>query len=187
MIEREVRYRINEEIKNKIINSSSSVEPSNRCVDVCMGKYGFDSLDKLGYIIRLRNKDGKCVMESKKRLDNNSWQESSIRLNTMKEGYDFLKNIGLEAYLYINRTREVRKIEMAKIFIDKVDLLGDFVEFELKEGYEFSDLEGYLNENGIDSKPEKLYGDIFKEKNQDEKFRIELANRLNEFLNEGKI
>lgn len=182
MVEREVRYKINEKIKNNIINSSYLVEPTNNCVDLCVGKYGFDSLDKLGYIIRLRSKSGKCVMESKKRLEDNSWEEAAVTLSTMKEGYDFLKNIGLKPYLYINRTRETRKIDVAKIFIDEVDLLGDFVEFELEEGYEFSDLENYLKQVEIDNKPEKLYGDIFKEKSRDEKFRIKLDCTLNEFL-----
>ena len=70
-------------------------------------------------------------MESKKRLTDNLWQEYSIKLSTMKEGYEFLKNIGLEPYLYINRTRQTRKIEIAKIFIDEIDLLGTFVEFEM--------------------------------------------------------
>lgn len=55
MIEREVRYKIDEKIKEKIINSSHLVEESTKCVDLCLGKYGFDSLDKLGYIIRLRD------------------------------------------------------------------------------------------------------------------------------------
>lgn len=182
MLEREVRYKINEEIKNKIINSSWAVESSSSCVDLCMGRYGFDSLDKLGYIIRLRNKSGKCVMESKKRLEDNSWQEFSIHLNTMKEGFDFLKNIGLEPYLYINRKREIRKIEAAKIFIDEVELIGTFVEFELEDGYDFSDIEGYLNQNGIKNNPEKLYGDIFKEKSEDEEFNIKLNCALDEFL-----
>ena len=183
MIEREVRYKINDEIKNKVISSSYAVELPNVCVDLCMGKYGFDSLDKLGYIIRLRNQSGKCVMESKKRLEDNSWQEVTVALNSMKEGYDFLENIGLAPYLYINRTREVRRIEMAKIFIDKVDLLGTFIEFELEDGYQFADLEDYLDQNGIENKPEKLYGDIFKEKCQNEEFRIKLDYELNKFLN----
>lgn len=182
MIEREVRYKINEVIKNKIINSSCAIEVPNNCVDLCMGKYGFDSLDKLGYIIRLRKKASKCIMEAKKRLEDNSWQETALPLNTMKEGYDFLKNIGLEPYLYINRTRETRKIEVAKIFIDEVDLLGTFVEFELEDGYEFEDLTDYLNQNGIENKPEKLYGDIFNEMLQDANFKEKFNKSLNNFL-----
>lgn len=55
IIEREVRYKINKEIKDKIIKSSYQIEEATKCVDLCMGKYGFDSLEKLGYIIRLRN------------------------------------------------------------------------------------------------------------------------------------
>ena len=183
MLEREVRYKIDKDIQEKIINSSYEVEGANTCIDLCMGRYGFDSLDKLGYIIRLRNKSGKCIMESKKRLTDNLWQEYSIKLSTMKEGYDFLKNIGLEPYLYINRTRQTRKIEIAKIFIDEIDLLGTFVEFEMEDGYEFEDLQDYLNKNNIENKPEKLYGDIFKCRIQDEEFKTKFNTSLNNFLN----
>lgn len=183
MLEREVRFKIDENIKSKIIESSTLIEDVSTCVDLCMGRYGFDSLDKLGYIIRLRDKNEKCVLESKKRLNNNLWQEEKIVLNTMKEGYKFLKNIGLEPYLYINRTRQVRAINEAKIFIDEVDLLGTFVEFELIEGFDFKDIEYYLKENNIENHPEKLYGDIFKEKLSNDEFKQEFDNGLNNFLN----
>lgn len=182
MIEKEIRYKIDEQIKRNIINTSEQIEKPSICVDLCMGKYGFDSLDKLGYIIRLRHKNGKCIMESKKRLDENTWEETSVTLKNIKEGYDFLSNIGLKPYLYINRTREVRKIKEAKIFIDEIELLGIFVEFELEEGYCFEDIEYYLKNNKIENKPEKLYGDIFKDKIQDENFRRIFEIKLNEFL-----
>lgn len=88
----------------------------------------------------------------------------------MKDGYAFLKNIGLQPYLYINRTREIRKIDIAKVYIDDLEILGTFVEFELEEGYEFKDLEKYLSEIGIENNPEKLYGDIFKERTKEPEF-----------------
>lgn len=181
-IEREIRYKIDEEIKNRIINSSCPIEKATQCVDLCMGQYGFDSLEKLGYIIRLRNKSSKCIIESKRRLDDNSWSESKIVIPTMKDGYDFLKNIELQPYLYINRIREVREIDVAKVYIDELEILGNFVEFELKEEYEFKDLDEYLKRIGINSKPEKLYGDIFKEKAKDPKFNEILNNTINNFL-----
>ena len=183
MIEREVRYKIDESIKDKVINSTYPLEDKTKCVDLCMGKYGFDSLDKLGYIIRLRENNGKVVMESKNRLEGNAWREAKIPLETMKQGYDFLLNIGLKPYLYINRTREVREIEIAKVFIDDLELLGSFVEFELKDGYTFDDLGRYLNDIGIENTPEKLYGDIFKEKIKDPTFNEKLTKAIKDFLN----
>ena len=155
-IEREIRYKIDEEIKNRIINSSCPIEKATQCVDLCMGQYGFDSLEKLGYIIRLRNKSSKCIIESKRRLDDNSWSESKIVIPTMKDGYDFLKNIGLQPYLYINRIREVREIDVAKVYIDELEILGNFVEFELKEEYEFKDLDEYLKRIGKEEDYEDL-------------------------------
>lgn len=182
MIEREVRYRISDEEKKKVINTSKLLEEKSICVDLCMGKYGFDSLDRLGYIIRLRNKSGKIVMECKKRLNNNTWEEVNIPLENMKKGYEFLSILGLSPYLYINRKREVREIKQAKIFIDEIELLGTFVEFEIKDEFEFSSLEEYLKLNNIKNNPEKLYGDIFKDKIQNNEFKIKFENSLNEFL-----
>lgn len=83
--------------------------------------------------------------------------------------------------MYINRIREVREIDVAKVYIDELEILGNFVEFELKEEYEFKDLDEYLKRIGINSKPEKLYGDIFKEKAKDPKFNEILNNTINNF------
>lgn len=182
MLEKEVRYKINNEIKEKIINTSTKLEEATQCIDLCMGLYGFDSLDKLGYIIRIRNKNGKIYVESKKRLENNIWNEEIINLNNIKQGYDFFSNIGLEPYLYINRIREEREIPSAKICIDEIDLLGTYVEFEIKENSNFEDIEDYIKIVGITGKPEKLYGDIFKEKMEDLQFKNEFENKLNSFL-----
>jgi len=182
MLEREIRFKINEDVKKSIINSSTLLEENSRCVDLCMGKYGFDSLDKLGYIIRLRDKKGKIILESKRLIENNKWMEYSIPLEDMKTGYNFLSNLGLKPYLYINREREVRKITGATICIDKVDLLGDYVEFELEDGFEFEDIEQYIKQNNIQGEPAKLYGDIFKDNMESPEFKKEFEKALNDFL-----
>ena len=101
----------------------------------------------------------------------------------MKQGYHFLVNIRLKAYLYINRIREVREIDIAKVFIDDLELLGSFVEFEVKDGYTFDNLENHLRDVGIENKPEKLYGDIFKEKIKEPEFNEKLNKAINDFLN----
>ena len=182
MVEREIRFKINNDIKNSIIKSSELVQEKSSCIDLCMGKYGFDSLNKLGYIIRIRNQNGKIIMESKKRINENEWNECKIELNDMKAGYNFLYNIGLTPYLYINRQREVRKIKQAKIFIDEIELLGDYVEFELEDGFEFSDIEKYIKENKILGEPQKLYGDIFKDKMETKEFKEKFEKKMNSFL-----
>ena len=182
MIEREIRFKIDDEIKSNIISSSELLEESTTCIDLCMGKYGFDSLDKLGYIIRIRNKNGKINMESKRKLENNKWNEASIPLQNIEAGFDFLKNLGLLPYLYINRTREIRKIKQAKICLDSIDLLGDYVEFELEDGFEFEDLKQYIEKNKIQGNPAPLYGDIFKECMSSLEFKEKFDNRLKEVL-----
>lgn len=182
MIEREVRYKINEDIKQQIIKNTEEVERAVICTDIVMGKYGFDSLQKLGYIVRIRNKKGKIYIENKRRLNNNDWLEKKIELKNMKEGYEFLSNLGLEAYLYINRIREERKCKYAKVFIDEVDLLGTYVEFEMEDGHNLSELEKFLRKVNINSNAEPLYGDIFKEKIKDNEFKKEFQLRLQELM-----
>ena len=182
MREREVRFKINEKIRNEIINSSKLVEDKSKYVDLCFGQYGFASLDILGYIIRLRNKNGKCVLESKKRISDTEWQEVCLPIENMKKGAEFLSNLSLKPYLYINRTREVRKINEAKVFIDDVELLGTFVEFEFEDSFSLEDIKYYLEKVGIFSLPEKLYGDIFKESINNPEFKNKFYKSLNDFL-----
>ena len=51
---------------------------------------------------------------------------------------------------------------------------------------EFKDLEKYLSEIGIENNPEKLYGDIFKERTKEPEFNEILNNAINDFLMKNK-
>ena len=77
-IEKEVRYQINEDTINKIIKSCQLVKEEYHTVDIVLGYAGFDSLDKYGYIVRIRDKGNKLFMENKRRLPDGSWQESRV-------------------------------------------------------------------------------------------------------------
>lgn len=166
-LEREYRFSVNEENLTKIKMLSRPKKPVDRVTDLVMGYYGFNSLDRLGYICRIRQKKGKTVLECKKRMDSNTWQEQQITLDSIKQGYNFLSALGLKPYLLLDRQREVRETEDFILALDDVEMLGKFVEIELKD-IESSDnekkLQQFLVECKISGKAQKLYGDIFKEK-----------------------
>ena len=89
-IEREVRYLINDEIETNIINNCVIEKEKYYTTDIVVGYDGFNSLNKYGYIIRIRNKGEKIYIESKKRLSDGSWNEARISINDMKEALNFL-------------------------------------------------------------------------------------------------
>ena len=184
-IEKEVRYKINDKkVIKKIILNTEELKSRSNVVDLVMGWNGFESLNKYGFICRMRKQNGKISLECKKRISNEKWNESKIALNTFKEGYDFLSLLGMKPYLYINRYRQVRKYKNIDIYIDEIDMLGDFVEIEYQNTKnEKWQIEDFIEKFGIDCEKQKLYGDIFKEKvKNDKKFQQKLNENLLKFI-----
>lgn len=132
-IEKEVRYKINRMQKENIINETEILENESRTIDLVMGWNGFESLNKYGFICRIREKNGKIELQTKKKIKDNEWEETKLALNSFEEGYNLLKTLRMEPYLYINRIRQVRKYEDLKIFLDDIDLLGNYVEIEFQD------------------------------------------------------
>lgn len=184
-IEKEVRYRvINKQKIEKIIANTEELESRNNVIDLVMGWNGFNSLNDYGFICRIRKKNENIKLECKKRVSNEEWNESSIGLSTIKEGYDFLSLLGMKPYMYINRYRQVRKYKDIDIYIDEVDMLGDFIEIEYQNtDNEKEQIESFIESFGIDSEKQKLYGDIFRERvENDKEFQKEFNSRLLEFI-----
>lgn len=183
-IEKEIRYKIDEIQKEKIIRKTEMIESPSKMIDLVMGWSGFDSLDKYGFICRVREKNGKIELQIKERINNNDWNETRIKLDSFKEGYNMLKTLKMEPYLYINRIRQVRKYKDLDIFLDEVDLLGNYVEIEFQDSKnDDENIEKFIKEFKIEDKKEKLYGDIFKEKIYTEKeFKEAFVKKIKEFL-----
>lgn len=184
-LEKEYRYKVNKEIINKILEVSEVLEEKKNQVDLTLGYEGFNSLSMFGYVCRVRKKGNSIWMEVKKRIEDNAFIESTVKLDNFKEGVELFKAIGMKPYLYMNRTREILKYKGLKIFIDNIDILGDYVEIEIqdsinpeKEYIEFIEL------IGIKTEPQPLYGDIFKEKLEDIEFKKIFEKRLEDALSE---
>lgn len=183
-IEKEVRYKINRMQKENIINETEILENESRTIDLVMGWNGFESLNKYGFICRIREKNGKIELQTKKKIKDNEWEETKIALNSFEEGYNLLKTLRMEPYLYINRIRQVRKYEDLKIFLDDIDLLGNYVEIEFQDSKDADkNIQKFIKKFQIEDKKEKLYGDIFKEKIElDKNFEKDFMKKIQYFL-----
>lgn len=183
-IEKEVRYKINRMQKENIINETEILENESRTIDLVMGWNGFESLNKYGFICRIREKNGKIELQTKKKIKDNEWEETKIELNSFEEGYNLLRTLKMEPYLYINRIRQVRKYEDLKIFLDDIDLLGNYVEIEFQDSKDADkNIQKFIKKFQIEDKKEKLYGDIFKEKIElDKNFEKDFMKKIQYFL-----
>lgn len=183
-IEREIRYSINDKILKEIIRITDLKEEKEHILDITYGKKGFSSLSKYGYICRIRQKDKKIWMEVKQRQLDGSFIESKVNINKVKDGMDFFSLLYMKPYLYIDRKREIRAFKGLKIFIDEVEMLGKFVEIEYQEvDNENSLVEEFKEKVGIKSDPQPLYGDIFKNRiENDESFKKKFVQKLNDIL-----
>lgn len=190
-IEKEVRYQVSKEIINRIINVTSPCKKRQHMMDITFGYDGFNSLGKYGFICRIRYKNDKKVMEVKKKLEE-GWLEQEINLSDLGEGINFYKLIGMTPYMFLNRYRETRTFKGLKIFIDEIEVVGDYVEVELQDSTDAkNELIEFLKLVNIQSSEQGLYGDIIKERLQtDQKFADDYLSALNnvihKFIQENK-
>ena len=72
-------------------------------------------------------------MEVKKKQEEGFFYETKIELNSFKDGVDFFSFLGMKAYMYSKKTREILDYKGLKIFIDDIDLLGKYIEIEFQD------------------------------------------------------
>lgn len=162
-LEKEVRYKINDEQKEKILLLAAESKKKEQMLDITCGFEGFDSLSKLGYICRVRQKGNKKTLEVKNYSNENECVEETIELDKLSTGVNYLKLIGMKPYLYLCRTREIRKFNDLKVVIDELDLLGDYVEIEYQDSKDSeNELQEFRKLIGIINEPADKYGDIVK-------------------------
>ena len=182
-IEKEVRYLASKEIINKIISETLPYKERQHMMDITFGYDGFNSLSKYGFICRIRYKNDKRVLEVKKKIEE-GWLEQEINLADLGEGINFYKLIGMTPYMFLNRYREARKFKGLKIFIDEIDIVGDYVEIEFQDSNDAkNELLEFLKLVGIQGPEQDLYGDIIKERLQtDKEFSDRYISALNDVI-----
>lgn len=180
-IEREVRYLIDDDKEKLIEEKCELLKKEYHTVDLVVGLAGFDSLNKYGYIIRIRDKGNKIYVENKRLLENGDFQEERILVDDIKTPLNFFMNIGYKPYLVIDRLRKELKYKNLKIFIDNILLLGKYVEIEYQDSNK-EELNEFLNLIGIGYQASGLYGDIFKEKVKDGSFNQEFQKIIKKMI-----
>ncbi|MBE5735196.1 MAG: CYTH domain-containing protein [Clostridiales bacterium] len=182
-IEKEVRYNVTEDEWQLALSNSTEYKPKAEMLDITLGAFGRDSVAKTGKVFRVRKKPNKITLEIKNRIDG-GWQEEAIVLDSVERGINFLTLAGLKPYLFIDRTREVRKYKGLKIFFDDIKLLGKYIEIEYQDSENATaELIEFCNICNIFMDPEPLYGDIINKKyNEDETFRTAFDQYLEDLL-----
>ena len=181
-IEKEIRLEVTcEEIK-KIIKNTNSISRKERMIDITCGKYGFDSLSKVGYICRIRSKGNKNSLEIKNYINIVKCLEKSIPIASINDGIEFLKLLDMEPYLVLDRKREIRKYEELIICIDEFDKdIGNYIEIEFQNADKKTALK-FIKDMGIKNIPKEKYGDIIKLKiEKDKKFKNKIINSLSKY------
>lgn len=182
--EKEVRYLISKEQIGEIIKNTTPYKEKMEMLDITCGYDGFNSYSKYGFICRIRQKGNNKTLEVKNYINKNECMEQAIKLEKVADGVNYLKLIGMEPYLYLKRTREVRKYKNLKIFIDEFDILGNFVEIEYQDSEnEVQEVEEFIKLIEIQGSEQDMYGGIVKDKlESDENFREMFAKGLSKIL-----
>lgn len=168
-IEKEIRLKINKSDIKKIKKVTNNLKKRERMIDITCGKYGFNSLKKLGYIGRIRYSSEYLKIEIKKYKSKNQALEKSIKISSIKDGLEFFELLDMYPYLVLDRYREIRKYNDLLIFIDEFETIGDYLEIEYENKMDAIE---FINMIGIELIEQKKYGDIYKNKiDNDPKFK----------------
>lgn len=182
-IEQEIRLEVNKNQIEKVRINTDLVSERKRMIDITCGKYGFDSLSKVGYICRVRAKNGKYKLEIKNYLESEKAMEKSIEIKSVKEGVDFLSLLGMDPYLVLDRYRETRKHNDLLICIDEFqDDIGDYIEIEYQEADRNQAIQ-FMKDMGLDLDLKEKYGDLIKMRLENDK---EFEKKFTESLDSYK-
>ena len=77
-IEKEYRYKVTDEQIQRIKQISNVIDEKSEQIDLTLGYDGFNSLNKYGYVCRVRKKANKIWMEVKKKQEEGFFYETKI-------------------------------------------------------------------------------------------------------------
>ena len=183
-IEKEYRYKVTDEQIQRIKQISNVIDEKSEQIDLTLGYDGFNSLNKYGYVCRVRKKANKIWMEVKKKQEEGFFYETKIELNSFKDGVDFCSFLGMKAYMYSKKTREILDYKGLKIFIDDIDLLGKYIEIEFQDVDNPNELiKEFMEKTLIEDIKQPLYGDILNKLiNEDKEFKEKFEKGILQFM-----
>lgn len=133
-IEVELRARVddNEKIEEKLEKIGAKKICENTLRDLVFGIAGLESIQKVGWVCRIREHGNKKIMDYKKLRKDGNWEEIKLKIDDINKAIKFLRRLGLTANLIIERTRHEYSYQDFSICIDDVKYLGKFIEVELE-------------------------------------------------------
>ena len=161
-IEKEIRLKISDSDIKRIKGITDGYKERVRLIDITCGKYGFDSLSRLGYIGRIRCNGDSYRIEIKNYQNKDECLEKALVISSIRDGLDFFKLLNMEPYLVLDRYREVRRYRDLLIFIDEFDMIGSYVEIEYQESKK-EEVYKFIELLDLDNKEQDKYGDIVRE------------------------
>ena len=183
-IEKEERYLITDKEKVKIIENTITYKERTEMLDLSFYQDGKNLYDLYKYIIRLRKKGDSIKLEIKNYQNENECVESSIKIENIKDVINFLKLMNLEPYIFLKRYRTIRLYKNLKIFIDELDIIGDYVEIEYQDSPNaIEELAEFKKICSINGTKQDMYGAIINEKLKDNNFKEEYQKKLVKILN----
>lgn len=182
-IEKEIRLKIDNELIDKIKNITLPHKEQYHMIDITLGKYGFESLNKTGYICRVRCKNDKFFIEVKKYLNNDECIEKSIAVPSLEDGISIFNLLGYDIYLILDRYREIRKYNDLLIYIDIFEDLGSYIEIEYQNSSK-EEAYNFIDRLQLNLELQEKYGDIvYKKIKEDDVYKKIYINKINSYKN----
>jgi predicted adenylyl cyclase CyaB len=133
MLEIEKRFKLTEYQFNKIKNLPLGWSVPYQLTDIVFSKTGNVDINIVGWIVRLREKNGNITIDYKSPLNKEltEWEEIDIQVNDFAKAMKFLLKIGLSAGLVIDRIRMDCIWDNFKLTLDDLKFIGYFLEIEI--------------------------------------------------------
>lgn len=176
MIEVEIKARIKdiEEAKSKALSIGAVFIKNEEQLDCIFGHPSMLDKDKMvvegGYMGRIRQVDGKVKLTFKEIVRGKSGIEIETEIGNVEIGKSFLARLGFEEAFEVHKFRNVYNLNGVEVAVDKVELLGNFIEVEkivdAKEKIDaaHAECQKVLDSLGIEYEIiTKKYGDLMQE------------------------
>jgi adenylate cyclase class 2 len=176
MIEVEIKARIKdiESVRKKVIEAGAIFMKKEDQMDCIFGHPLMLDENKMvvegGYMGRVRQVNGKVKLTFKEIVRGKSGIEIETEIGNVEIGKSFLTRLGFEEAFMVHKIRDVFELSGVEIAVDKVKILGDFIEVEKivdvpeKVDSAHADCQKVLDSLGIEYEIiTKKYGDLMQE------------------------
>jgi len=135
MLEIEKRFKLTENQFEIIKNLPLEWSAPYQLTDIVFSTTGNVDIDIVGWIVRLREKNGNITIEYKSPLNKEltEWEEIDIQVNDFAKAMKFLIKIGLSAGIVIDRIRMDCIWDNFKLTLDDLKFIGYFLEIEIAD------------------------------------------------------